>query len=348
MEVGSKDVEGNGHDSARQPKVADDISGTAVVEQAPLVPEPAGPGESTMDGELPPHQTAEKSNDLDHIFSSDRKSHAIRETDESLQALDAKTIFPEELEHTDVFSGNKDRGFVEDKSAHVDETVDEGNMFELGDELMPESDDIVESDYEVRANELSNSRFTIEDDPELGYTGEADDPESRGYTLLKGEDDQIEAQVVDPELGNNTSADVQDAEEGCTKDNSVVSSSTRSEHVELADDQVAAFSQVQGTGSLGATALEFVALQLVDPSIPVPQMQSKRLEDNEDQIGHPPSSNWWDPAGNDDEFAFSRVENEGGFNDDFNPVKSMNFRDITNMQISQSNSDSQKMTLSRR
>jgi hypothetical protein len=79
--------------------------------------------------------------------------------------------------------------------------------------------------------------------------------------------------------------------------------------------------------------LEFVAHQLVDPSNPIPQIQPEHADNNE-QPENP--SNWWDSTGNDqefdftrvenstgnidDEFSSSRVENEGAFNDDFNPT----------------------------
>jgi hypothetical protein len=136
---------------------------------------------------------------------------------------------------------------------------------------------------------------------------------------LRDHDDDEQAETDDPEMGN-TSADVWDAETRYIDDDDAMPSPTKSENSEHETDQVAAFSQVQGSGPESGSALEFVAHQLVDPSNPVPQMESNKSGEGEKT--EDTSKDWWESTGN-DSFAFTRVENEGGFNDDFNPTNGM-------------------------
>lgn len=149
--------------------------------------------------------------------------------------------------------------------------------------------------------------------------GEWPDPESQGYALLRGQDYQIE-ESEDHEMGG-TSADVQDAERDDT-DNTADPFSTASQQQNESDDgRVAAFSQLQPNASESSNALEFVAHQLVDPSNPVPRNMLDEGRNNiNENVDDQSANNWWENSGSNEIFDFNTLENEGGFDDEFDPT----------------------------
>jgi hypothetical protein len=118
-----------------------------------------------------------------------------------------------------------------------------------------------------------------------------------------------------------TSADVQDAEPDDVDDTTDPFAVASQQQNDYDDDRVAAFSQVQGNPSESSNALEFVAHQLVDPSNPVPRdMPDEGSSDINENCDDQSANNWWENSGSNEGFDFSTLENEGGFDDDFDPT----------------------------
>ena len=125
------------------------------------------------------------------------------------------------------------------------------------------------------------------------------DPKSQGYTLLQDDDDS--------KIGN-TSADVHGAEEGRTEDNFNLFSPEQ--QADQPTDEVAAFSQVQGSISQGVTGLKFIAHQLVDPSNPVPhEMQPEKAVEHDNGVTNPLDDKLWGLPDN-EEFNFVTAEDQ--------------------------------------
>lgn len=149
--------------------------------------------------------------------------------------------------------------------------------------------------------------------------GERPDPVSQGYALLRDQARQIE-ESEDPEVGG-TSADVQDAEPNDTDDTEDPFAAASQQQNENDDGRVAAFSQVQPNSSESSNALEFVAYQLVDPSNPVPRnMLDEGRNNTNENVDELSANNWWENSGSNEVFDFNTLENEGGFDDDFDPT----------------------------
>lgn len=146
------------------------------------------------------------------------------------------------------------------------------------------------------------------------------DPESQGYSLLR--DEEVEIQDQWESEGANTSADVQDVENGDDEPPPEFLSMAFPQEDGTSNDPFAAFAQIQGSNSESAVALEFVAHQIVDPSNPVPQdMEPQQSEEEERQIESLEKDDIWGSVGNDELFDFeSGSKNPGEFDDEFDPT----------------------------
>jgi hypothetical protein len=313
-------------------------SGTTeeVEEPVPPVPAPETPKETSVEDESFLQPTTEEPDDLDEGFPT---RHSSIENDVGLQHED-DTSFTKEPDLSENFSKGVGQDFSEDESSRVHETmVEEKDLnvlhkaSELEDAQLPEETDnatvndvesnklndifggTIEQDLDWGTFESREEAF--DDDPAMENTmDDMADQESQGYERLLDKEEDAQSEPDNPEMGN-TSANVQDTETGYINDEPM-SSPEISEGVELADNQVAAFSQIQGSGSRGAAALDIVVHQLVDSSNPVPQMGPKQT--SEEEPIENVAKDWWDSSGNDDKFTVGRAENEAAFNDDFNPT----------------------------
>ena len=174
-------------------------------------------------------------------------------------------------------------------------------------------EDVLSADEGVSGS--TRDLFALEnDDP---FNGDPD-PEAQGYTLIKDEDDEVQERWESE--GANTSADVHYAENGDDVADPECLSQPFSEEEDF-NDQFAAFSQIQGSNSESAVALEFVAHQLVDPSNPVPHgIEHQKLKEEEPQIESMESNDIWGSAGDNEAFDFGSSKNPGEFDDDFDPT----------------------------
>jgi hypothetical protein len=174
-------------------------------------------------------------------------------------------------------------------------------------------EDVLSADEGVSGS--TRDLFGLEnDDPFNGNP----DPEAQGYTLIKDEDDQVQERWESE--GANTSADVHDAENGDDVADPESLSQPFSEEEDF-NDQFAAFSQIQGSNSESAVALEFVAHQLVDPSNPVPHgIEHQKLKEEDAQKGNVEIDDIWGSAGDSAAFDFGSSKNPGEFDDDFDPT----------------------------
>jgi hypothetical protein len=163
---------------------------------------------------------------------------------------------------------------------------------------------------------LTRDLFALEnDDPFNGYP----DPEAQGNPLIKDEEDQIQERWGFE--GANTSADVHDAENGDAVADPESLSQPFPEEEDSSNEQFAAFSQIQGSSSESAVALEFVAHQLVDPSNPVPQgMEPQELQEEEPRIESMESNDIWGSVGDSEALDFGSLKNPGEFDNDFDPT----------------------------
>jgi hypothetical protein len=321
-------------------------SGTTeeVEEPVPPVPAPETPKETSVEDESFLQPATEKPDDLDAGFPT---RHSSIENNVGLQHEgDTEPSFTKEPDLSENFSKGVGQDFTEDENSRVHETVvEEKDLNVLHESSEVEDAQLPEETGNATVNDIGSNELndifggtmeqdldwgsfesraeTFNEDPAMENTmDEMADPESQGYERLPDKEEDAQPEPDNPEIGDdpemgNTSAEVQDAETGYTNDEST-SSLEISEGVEPVDNQVAAFSQIQGSGSRGAAALEIVAHQLVDPSNPVPQMEPK--QPHEKAPIENVAKDWWDSSGNDDEFAVGRAENEGAFNDDFNPT----------------------------
>jgi hypothetical protein len=181
-------------------------------------------------------------------------------------------------------------------------------------EFDPVGEDLKENE---EAPGLTRELSAPEDDD--AFNGRPD-PESQGYSLIRDEEDQIHDQWESE--GANTSADVQDAENGDDEPEPESLSLAFSQEGGSSSNPFAAFAQIQGSNSGSSVALEFVAHQIVDPSNPVPQDMEPQLSGEEEQrtesLGNP---DIWGSIGNHELFDFeSGSKNPGEFDDEFDPT----------------------------
>ena len=208
--------------------------------------------------------------------------------------------------------------------------IEDQEIEEAGDPFNTNNED----PWTIRYPEMSGQNETLPEDDfesmlrqqpsiEEQTSGDRQDPEAQGYSLLPPDDSPPKEEFVEEESGA-TSADVENAIPFDTNHNGEDFFASKLEEQEAGTEKVNAFSQIQGSISHTDVALEFVANQLVNPSNHMPSdMPEERSSDKQAWNSKPNIEDIWSENEDARKFEFGNIGDQRVENDPFEPFPTM-------------------------